>query len=182
MWSKLILATNVFHNSENSARSTNGVEWYHNSASLFIQLDNRKEIKLGMDSEIYDVKVSSFSINNYANNCILQYENILAPSNGVWIFMKMLYSGPIDWAEGTSFDPYYSDRNNITFTLCIDFKNKQEDFKDLIQWMKGNVPTECAESTTEDADILWNNLSMYKSNSSYIYMFEKQGIQCNICK
>lgn|SRR5215510_4128243 len=160
MWSKLILATNVFHNSENSARSTDGVEWYHNSASLFIQLDNRKEIKLGMDSEIYDVKVSSFSINNHANNCILQYENILAPSNGVRIFMKMLYSGPIDWAEGTSFDPYYNDRNDIAVALHVGFKNEQEDFEDLIQWMKGNVPTECAVITAEDADILWNNLSM----------------------
>jgi len=74
--------------------------------------------------------------------------------------MKMSYSGPVDWAEGTSFNPVYDDRNDIAVALYVSFKNEQEDYEDLIQWMKGNLPTGCTIISSEDADMLWDNLSM----------------------
>jgi len=61
-WTTLILAVHEFHSPNYSPQSVVGLEWQDNAASLFIQMENRDEIKLKMDNEIFEVQVSMNSI------------------------------------------------------------------------------------------------------------------------
>jgi len=74
--------------------------------------------------------------------------------------MRMLYSGPVKWAEGLSFNPYFNDLNTIAIMIDTSFKKDQEDYADLIQWMEARIPSSCLPIESKDADILWNNMTM----------------------
>jgi len=89
-----------------------------------------------------------------------KYETMQRPGDGIRIFFKIMYSGPVSWAQGTPFDPYYDDLNNIAIKIDTSFKTDQDNFEDLIQWIQNNVPTKCENITNVEADIMWNNLTM----------------------
>jgi hypothetical protein len=77
------------------------------------------------------------------------------------VTMKMLYSRPLPWAEGTDFDPLYDDANQITLQVDVRSEEDKNIYKTLLAWIVWNVAGECAGMGQEDAKQLWNNVSQY---------------------
>ena len=73
----------------------------------------------------------------------------------------MLYSGPCDWAEGLLFDPFYEDHNAIALTLDVIWPADQEAYRQLISWIKTNVPGNCEQLNSVQASQLWDEMTMY---------------------
>jgi hypothetical protein len=57
-WTNIILSSDIFHASEHSIRSSENLEWQDSAATLFITMENREQIALKMDNEIYELKVN----------------------------------------------------------------------------------------------------------------------------
>lgn len=153
------MSSNEFHTSETSTRTMDDVRWRDDGALLIIQMENRHEILLRMDNEVYCVKVS-LSIRERSSEQIksTQYETIGRPANGGRIFLRLLYTQPLPWAEGTTFDAYYDDLNQLALKLDVSHKKYQEDYDHLIVWMKSYIPNDCEPISTEDADKMWKNM------------------------
>jgi hypothetical protein len=91
----------------------------------------------------------------------LQFQNADEMDGTAVVTMKMLYSRPLPWAEGTDFDPHYDDANKITLQVDVRSEEDKKIYKTLLKWMVSNVPGECAKMGREDAKQLWNNVSKY---------------------
>jgi hypothetical protein len=56
-WTQIILGTSEFHAPTTRNRDESVVEWLNESATLYISMENREEICLEMDGEIFGVRV-----------------------------------------------------------------------------------------------------------------------------
>jgi len=75
------------------------------------------------------------------------------------VTMRMMYSRPLPWAEGTDFDPHYSDADKIALQVALSSKGDRENYKILIAWMNSNVSGECITMSLDDAKSQWGNVS-----------------------
>jgi hypothetical protein len=80
--------------------------------------------------------------------------------------MRQLYSHVPSWAKGTSFDPYYNDRNQIAIKLAVPYQDSQNQYHALIRWMKGYLHREYELLDSHAADSLWEKMSRYGLENS----------------
>jgi hypothetical protein len=114
-----------------------------------------------MDNEIVDLKARIFcQQQTLPIVTYIQYELRAGTSHEVRIFMKMLYSGPCEWAEGLKFDPFYDDRNSIGIMMDVRWPKEIQNYDALIQWMQIHVPSQCIAIDSQEADVMWNKMTV----------------------
>jgi hypothetical protein len=159
-WTNIILATTELHAiSGNHEKEV--LQWHSEGTTLYIVMENREEIDMRLDMEVFDFQVRGMQELLSESNTIYQCEHPESANSRGFIFFKMMWNGPLAWASGTNFDPYYDDANQIAIQLDLDHEDDQENYGELINWIEGSIPGEVALLAHNDALELWQSLSGY---------------------
>jgi hypothetical protein len=73
----------------------------------------------------------------------------------------MLWGGPLAWATGTDFDPYFNDANQIAIRIDLSDDDDRANYESLLRWIDSSIPGEATELNEKNAMELWESLSLY---------------------
>jgi len=76
------------------------------------------------------------------------------------IVMKMLHARPLEWAEGTDFNPYFDDSNVIGIQVDINGDRDRETYQSFVEWLESLVPCNCIQMSDEEATSTWSQMSL----------------------
>ena len=157
-WTNIILATTELHAIAGQRKET--VQWHSEGTTMYIVVENREEIDVRIDREVFNVQVSSLSETHPVSNK-QQYQNPESVNGKAILQWRMQWNRPLEWASGTDFDAYYNDTNQIAMMIDLTDEEDRDNYVHFVRWLEGTIPGEAAVLTENDASAAWKLVSEY---------------------